>query len=75
MRTACCTIAKAPPDPEADATLTLGKAFFLGMVTGSAGAADLLTSDEVDIEGSTLALSRLLRLIDRPAGTFPIVTR
>lgn len=63
------------PDPEANATLTLSKAFFLRMVTGSAGAADLLTSDEVDIEGSTIDLARFLRLIDKPAGTFPIVTR
>ncbi len=63
------------PDPEANATLTLSKAFFLRMVTGGAGAADLLTSDEVEITGSTIDLGRFLRLIDKPAGTFPIVTR
>lgn len=63
------------PDPEANATLTLSKSFFLRMVTGGAGAADLLTSDEVDIEGSTIDLARFLRLIDKPSGTFPIVTR
>lgn len=63
------------PDPEANATLTLSKSFFLRMVTGGAGAADLLTSDEVDIEGSTIDLARFLRLIEKPSGTFPIVTR
>lgn len=35
----------------------------------------LLTSDEVEIEGSTLDLGRFLRLIDKAPGTFPIVTR
>jgi alkyl sulfatase BDS1-like metallo-beta-lactamase superfamily hydrolase len=64
-----------PPDSESNATLTLSKSFFLRMVTGRAGATDLLTSDEVDIKGSTIDLIRLLRLIDKPAGTFPIVTR
>ncbi len=63
------------PDLEADATLTVSKAFFLGMVTGGVGAADLLMSDEVDIDGSRIDLGRFLRLIDKPAGTFPIVTR
>lgn len=63
------------PDSESNATLTLSKSFFLRMVTGRAGATDLLTSDEVDIEGSTIDLARFLRLIDKPAGTFPIVTR
>ncbi|OPZ11226.1 MAG: Metallo-beta-lactamase superfamily protein [Alphaproteobacteria bacterium ADurb.BinA280] len=63
------------PDPAANATLTLSKAFFLRMITGSAGAADLLTSDDVDIEGSAIDLGRFLRLIDKAPGTFPIVTR
>lgn len=66
---------RAPPAADAAATLRLSKAFFLRMLTGSAGATDLLTSDEVEIEGSTLDLARFLRLIDKPTGTFPIVTR
>lgn len=66
---------RTDPDPAANATLTLTKAFFLRMVTGQAGAADLLTSEDVDIEGSALDLGRFLGLIDKPSGTFPIVTR
>jgi alkyl sulfatase BDS1-like metallo-beta-lactamase superfamily hydrolase len=63
------------PDPEANATLTLTKAFFLQMITGSAGATDLLMSDETAIEGSRIDLARFFGLIDKAAGTFPIVTR
>ena len=66
---------RAPAAADAAATLKLSKAFFLRMVTGGAGATDLLTSDEVEIEGSTLDLGRFLRLIDKAPGTFPIVTR
>lgn len=65
----------APPDAAANATLTLTKAFFLRMMTGRAGAADLLMSDETKIEGSRIDLGRFFTLLDKPTGTFPIVTR
>jgi alkyl sulfatase BDS1-like metallo-beta-lactamase superfamily hydrolase len=63
------------PAADANATLTLSKPFFLRLMTGGAGATDLLTSDEVSIEGSTIDLARFLRLLDKAPGTFPIVTR
>lgn len=66
---------KAPAATDANATLTLTKPFFLRMMTGSAGAKDLLLSDQTKIEGSTLDLGRFFSLIDKAAGTFPIVTR
>ncbi len=66
---------RAPPDPQADATLTLTKDFFLRMVTGSAGATDLLLSEDTDIEGSRIDLARFFRLLDKAPGAFPIVTR
>jgi alkyl sulfatase BDS1-like metallo-beta-lactamase superfamily hydrolase len=65
---------RGAPDPAADATLTLSKAFFLRMMTGSAGPVALLTSDETEIEGSTLDLARFFRLLDQAPGTFAIVT-
>lgn len=58
-----------------DTTLTLSKPFFLRLVTGQAGAAELLTSKETRIDGSVLALRSFFGLIDRAPGTFPIVTR
>lgn len=64
-----------PPSADAQASLHVSKAFFLRMLTGGAGATDLLTSDEVEIEGSTLDLARFLRLLDKAPGTFPIIAR
>jgi alkyl sulfatase BDS1-like metallo-beta-lactamase superfamily hydrolase len=66
---------RAPPAPDANATLTLTKPFFLRMLTGGAGARDLLLSDETRIEGSRIDLARFFALLDRAPGTFEIVTR
>jgi alkyl sulfatase BDS1-like metallo-beta-lactamase superfamily hydrolase len=66
---------KAAPDPQANATLTLTKPFFLQMMTGGAGAKDLLLSDQTRIEGSRIDLGRFFALIEKAPGNFPIVTR
>jgi alkyl sulfatase BDS1-like metallo-beta-lactamase superfamily hydrolase len=65
---------RAPPAADADATLAVSKDFFLRMMTGQAGAGDLLLSDEVDIEGDRIALARFLSRIEKADGRFPIVT-
>lgn len=65
----------APPILDADATLTVTHPFFVRMVTGQVGGLGLLTSDETRIEGSRLALGRFFGWLDKPTGTFPIVTR
>ena len=61
------------PAADANATLTLTKPFFLRMVTGGAGAKDLLMSDEIKIDGSKIDLGRFFALLDRVPGTFAIV--
>jgi alkyl sulfatase BDS1-like metallo-beta-lactamase superfamily hydrolase len=66
---------KAPPDKDANATLTLTKAFFLQMMAGQAGAKDLLLSDQTKIEGSRIDLGRFFSMIEKAPGTFPIVSR
>jgi alkyl sulfatase BDS1-like metallo-beta-lactamase superfamily hydrolase len=66
---------KAAPDKDANATLTLTKAFFLQMMAGQAGAKDLLLSDQTKIEGSKIDLGRFFSMIEKAPGTFPIVTR
>ncbi|MGZ5185114.1 MAG: alkyl/aryl-sulfatase [Caldimonas sp.] len=66
---------KAAPAKDANATLTLTRAFFLKMMTGGSGAKDLLLSDQTKIEGSRIDLGRFFALIDKAPGTFPIVTR
>jgi alkyl sulfatase BDS1-like metallo-beta-lactamase superfamily hydrolase len=58
---------------EADATLVLTKPFFLRMVTGQAGAQDLLLSKQTRVRGSKIALGRFFSLLDKHSGTFPIV--
>jgi len=51
------------------------KAFFLQLMTGQAGAKDLLLSDQAKIDGSKIDLGRFLSLLEKTPGTFPIVTR
>ena len=66
---------QAPEASDANASLTLTKAFFLRMMTGSAGAKDLLLSDQTRIEGSRIDLGRFFSLLDKAPGNFPLVTR
>jgi len=65
---------KAPPDAAATATLTLTKPLFVRLMTGQAGARELLFSDESAVAGSRIDLGRLLLLIEKAPGKFPIVT-
>lgn len=66
---------RAPADAQANATLELTKPFFLRMMTGQAGAKELLLSDQTHIRGSTIDLGRFFGLIDKAPGTFPIMAR
>lgn len=61
-------------EPDANATLTLTKDIFIKMITGTAGVKDTLFSDELKVKGSKIDLVRFFSLIDKPEGTFPIVT-
>jgi alkyl sulfatase BDS1-like metallo-beta-lactamase superfamily hydrolase len=62
------------PDTPADATLKLTHGVFLAMLTGRAGLKDLLLSDDIELEGSTLDLLQFFSLLDKPDGRFDIVT-
>lgn len=61
-------------DPEANATLSLTRDAYLGLAAGAIGLTDLLTSDDITLEGSKLDLVRFFSLLERPEGTFDIVT-
>ncbi len=61
-------------DPEANATLSLTRDAYLGLAAGAIGLTDLLTSDNITLEGSKLDLVRFFSLLERPEGTFDIVT-
>ncbi len=66
---------KGSPARDANATLTLTRDFFVRMMAGSVGLKDAVQSDAVQVTGSTVDLLRFLSLIDKPSGTFPVVTR
>jgi len=62
------------PDPSAVATVKLTRPMLVRLVTNQAGVREIVTSDELTIEGSRLELLGFLRLLERPGKPFPIVT-
>ncbi|HET9063099.1 MAG TPA: alkyl sulfatase dimerization domain-containing protein, partial [Candidatus Binatia bacterium] len=65
---------RADPDPNADATIKLTRDFLIRSATGQAGIRDMIFSNDLDVDGSRLALLSFFSLLDRPNGNFPIVT-
>ncbi len=65
---------KSDLDPNADATLKLTYDLFIKMAIGEAGIKETLFSDDLSVEGSKLDLIRFFSLIEKPKGTFNIVT-
>jgi alkyl sulfatase BDS1-like metallo-beta-lactamase superfamily hydrolase len=65
---------RGDPDPEAAATLSLTRDFLLRLSVGDAGLRETLLGDELEVEGSRLALVSFFSLLDRPGEPFPIVT-
>ncbi|HSN81442.1 MAG TPA: alkyl sulfatase dimerization domain-containing protein, partial [Polyangiales bacterium] len=65
---------KRDPHPDAAVSLRVTHALFLKMLTGTAGLKDTLFSDDLSIDGSRLDLLSFFRLIEKPTGTFDIVT-
>ena len=61
-------------DPDADVTVRLTHEFLLRLSAGQTGLRGMIFSDELDVDGSRLALLSFFSLLDRPDGTFPIVT-
>ena len=66
---------KTAPSPQVDASLSLTKAFFLKMMTGEAGAKDLLLSDQTKITGSQLSLLQFFSMLEKPPTQFSVVSR
>jgi alkyl sulfatase BDS1-like metallo-beta-lactamase superfamily hydrolase len=65
----------AAPDSSANATLSLTQPIFGKMMAGSAGVKDMLLSNELKFDGSTIDLVRFFTRIDRAPGAFAIVTK
>lgn len=65
---------KAPPDPDANTTLTLTRSLFARLMTGTGNLKDIVLGDDLQIRGSRIDLLRFLGLIDKPPRGFAIVT-
>ena len=64
----------ASPDPKANATLNISKVLLVKLLAGAAGLDDIMTSEEFDLEGSTIDFVSFMRLIDKASASFAIVT-
>ena len=65
---------RGDPDPAAAATLHLTRDFLLRLSVGDAGIREMLFGDELDVDGSRVALVSFFSLLDRPGEPFAIVT-
>jgi len=65
---------KVQADTPADATLNLTQALFVKIIIGEAGLKETLFGDDLSIEGSKLDLISFFGLLEKPTGTFNIVT-
>lgn len=61
-------------DTPADTTLSLTRPLFVDILVGEAGLDDMLLNDDLSIDGSKLDLISFLAMLDKPEGTFNIVT-
>ncbi len=62
------------PVANANATVSLTKTLFLQMMTGQTNARELLSTDDLNIDGSRLDLLSFLSMLQPPAPVFNIVT-
>lgn len=65
---------QAPADSDASVTLTLTRPLLVKIITKQAGIKELLTSEDMHVDGSLLDLARFFALLDKPDQVFPIVT-
>lgn len=65
---------KVAANAQADATLKLTQPLFVSIIVGEAGLKDTLFGDDLSVEGSKLDLIHFFSMLDKPLGTFNIVT-
>jgi alkyl sulfatase BDS1-like metallo-beta-lactamase superfamily hydrolase len=63
-----------PPAVNADASIAISKKLFVKILLGQTGVQQLLTTDELDIEGSILKLLKFFSLMGESNDNFNIVT-
>jgi alkyl sulfatase BDS1-like metallo-beta-lactamase superfamily hydrolase len=60
-------------DPAAAATIKLTRPMLVRLITNQVALSELVTSSDLDVDGSRLELLGFLRLLDRPGEPFAIV--
>lgn len=63
-----------PPEADADASIALSKQLFVNILIGQVAVPELLTSDELKVEGSVLRLLKFFSLLGGSNDNFNIVT-
>lgn len=63
-----------PPEADADASIALSKQLFVNILIGQMAVPELLTSDELKVEGSVLRLLKFFSLLGGSNDNFNIVT-
>ena len=64
---------RTPLEQEVNATLSLPRPLFVDMLIGEAGIKEMISSDDLSVEGSKIDLIRFLTLFEKPATSFGIV--
>jgi alkyl sulfatase BDS1-like metallo-beta-lactamase superfamily hydrolase len=65
---------QGPADSQANASLTLTRPLLVKIISQQASIKDLLSSPEMQVDGSLIDLLRFFALLDKPDPVFPIVT-
>ncbi len=65
---------KGETRPDADTTVKLTRAVWDRIITGEVSVSELLTGDEIDIDGSRLKLIGFFAMLDVVATPFAIAT-
>lgn len=63
-----------PAAPNADASIAVSKDLFVDLLLGQVGIQELLTTDELQVDGSVLKLLKFFSLLDGSNNNFNIVT-
>ena len=63
-----------PAAPNADASIAVSKDLFVDLLVGQVGIQQLLTTDELEVDGSVLKLLKFFSLLGKNNDNFNIVT-
>jgi alkyl sulfatase BDS1-like metallo-beta-lactamase superfamily hydrolase len=74
IRNSVMYYSQLPVDPSADASISISGALFFDIMMKQIGILDLVTSEELEVEGSALKLIKFFSLLGEPNDNFNIVT-